>query len=120
MSTIAQHKNKIQNNKDFYDTFVINGSTNFPGWAIVVMFYIAVHWVELYFSKCHNTHNANHSERNRSLVNDSNLSVIYSDYKRLYDWSRAARYEAAVFSSAYVVKAMTRLNNIENHIATLI
>lgn len=67
-------------------------------WKIVVDFYEALHWVEVYLRQCHpNLGRCNHRQRNEQVR--ARLPQIYNRYKTLYCASRECRY-----NPSYTVK----------------
>ena len=123
MPDATKHYSQIFENTQFLNSFVEQESdikTSFPGWAIVVIFYTAVHWVEYYFFKTRRKHCRDHRERNNELVNETPLESIYNDYERLYDWSRDARYSVVSFTEDDVEEALEHLGKVEKQILILV
>jgi hypothetical protein len=121
MPNSAQHQAKIQHNQNFLKQFVTqNNVTMFPDWAIVVIFYIAVHYIELYMWTYQKKNLTSHNQRNQALINDNNLFPMYQDYSRLYDLSRDARYNCVQYTDIDVNNAFQRLQVIEQKINGLI
>ena len=91
MNTIDEHLDKARHNLAFLNTVdVAQGA--FADWAIVVLFYRALHLVSAVVHAKGQNHGKNHKERQR--VVDSIFSHAASEsYERLYSRSRELRYE---------------------------
>lgn len=89
-SDLKDHLEKAESNQRFLNSFDLY-RTGFLDWAIVAIFYTALHYVDAYLaSKGHVEIAGGHQERN-SLVREQ-LSSIESQYMTLYWASRNARY----------------------------
>ena len=84
-------------------------------WAITMMFYAALHYVDAYLAGKH-MHPLNHEQRDWEIESNGSLSTIYNDYRRLKDLSRAAPYEIANFPKEKLDVANRRLTNIKTHL----
>ncbi len=91
MGTLAQHEEKAASNQKFLDQISLHG---FADWTATVMFYRAVHLVEMMFA-ADNLHCNSHTERNAKLQKDH--PDVYTEYHPLYNFSRFARYESRKF-----------------------
>jgi hypothetical protein len=85
-------------------------------WAITMLFYAALHYVDAYLAG-KNMHPLSHDQRDREIESNGSLSVIYNDYRRLKDLSRAARYEIANFPKEKLDIARMRLISIKKHLS---
>ncbi len=88
-------------------------------WALTMLFYVALHYVEAYFS-LKGEHYKNHGPRDAAIKRDPTLGVIYRDYRELYVYSREARYEAVSFTFSDIRDVTPHLNNIKNKIRSLL
>ena len=91
MADLKAHLTQVANNKALLRQL---DPRRFPDWSITVCFYIAVHYVEAYFYRCHTTqhtfsHQKRRSELSKTLFHDFNFRRSYRD---LEDLSRKARY----------------------------
>lgn len=124
MPKAQQHYNQIRHNKAFLQSFtsVGKGTTAYPDWSLTILFYSALHFIELYLARRKNQHCISHAERNRVYCADPQLKVIYNDYKRLDDWSRDARYGCAgpTFTPMDVLDGYKRFNRIEAYITSVL
>lgn len=95
MSDSVAYKDKYEHNEQFVSFIQENGNNQYPDWEIVVTFYAALHYMNLYLNKKFNTNIADissHQKRNDYITNNCN-SRIANAYKTMYDLSREARYQ---------------------------
>lgn len=89
-------------------------------WAVAVMFYAAVHYVEVYFAM-RNIHPTSHSGREGIISRDKKLRGIYATYRELKDDSGETRYQCHLFPVQEVVsRIQPNLVTIKNHISGLL
>lgn len=62
-------------------------------WAVTILFYAALHWLEAYFDETTGAHHLTHSDR----FFDTDGLPIGHEFRRLYYASRRARYEINPF-----------------------
>ena len=84
-------------------------------WAIIMLFYAALHRIDAYLAG-KNFHPLNHQQRDEEIENNGSLTNIYSDYRRLKDMSREARYNIADYTERHFKIAEDRLRRINNHL----
>ncbi len=108
------HARQTQHNEEYLDTFDL-GVTPYLDWAVTVMFYTALHYVEWYLAT-KNLHPADHTIRDSYLQRTRDLKPIWPDYRRLKDRSEKARYEGALFMVEEAQKLKSRLSDIETHV----
>jgi hypothetical protein len=90
LSSREAHLQRAQTNAAFRGAVVAAQLS--PGWAVVVLFYEAVHRFEAWFA-AHGIHNGGHIQRNRAIIHQfPEISFLYVD---LYNASRVARYDAS-------------------------
>lgn len=63
-------------------------------WAVTILFYAALHWLEAYFDETTGAHHLTHSDR----FFDTDGLPIGQKFRRLYYASRRARYEINPFT----------------------
>lgn len=97
------HVNKAERNEQFYSSQNLVNSP-FNEWAVVVLFYVAVHYVDAVLDRYLSCHPGNHQERNIELAKSFQISPIASMYLNLYDRSRDARYNIIKFPDDYLQK----------------
>jgi len=92
MRTIAEHLDKARHNLAFLDTIDVADDT-FADWAIVVLFYRALHLVSAVIHGEGRDHGSSHAERQRS-VDAVFVPATAQSYRRLRSRSRVVRYES--------------------------
>jgi hypothetical protein len=70
--------------------------SQYSEWALVVMFYSALHYVEAYLTKTDRTYR-DHTTRRESMRRIPETAAILPAYHRLYKASREARYDGTPF-----------------------
>jgi len=108
-----------QDNEEFADTFDLSHPHKHLRWAVTVIFYAAVHYVEAYFDLRYNRHHNSHKRRQRSIRNNGQLRRIYNLYRSLEDESRNARYDGKNFSPDDVEDLKGNLENIKEEMRRL-
>jgi hypothetical protein len=114
---LAKHCKQASNNKILSTKLpAIPGSDD---WAVTVLFYVAVHYVEAYFS-LQNQHYQMHGSRETAIRRDPRINAIFTDYREMYEYSRTARYDCPEFDDAAIEAVQKRLKNIEGIILPLL
>jgi len=90
MNTVQDHLDKARRNRDFLNSLTVT-DTN-ADWAIVVLFYRALHLVRAYIHYSGNSHGTNHSITINE-VNNLFPQHLSMSYQRLYSRSRLYRYD---------------------------
>ena len=90
MPTVTGHLSWAQGNEKFAGSFYLDDQIEI-NWAITVLFYSAVHYVDAYLVR-HNDKQPDRYGRDGAIMRDDNLFFIWRHYKRLKDMSRSARY----------------------------
>ena len=80
-------------------------------WAVTVLFYVAVHYVQAYFSSLDRSYST-HTTRAAAIHKDSKIRVAYDNYRELENMSREARYECTNFDSGAVKYARECLDQV--------
>jgi hypothetical protein len=88
-------------------------------WAVIILFYSAVHQVEAYFATT-GKHSKNHKHRDSGIEGDRNVRPIFKDYGFMKAYSVNARYLMPIFTSTTVDNVKKRLDNIKAHVAPLL
>jgi hypothetical protein len=91
------HVLKGKRNKTFYDEKALE-SSNYKEWAIVVLFYAAMHSIDAVLSQDTNLYEEyrdppDHTTRNIAVTRCTKLNNISHKYLQLYQRSLNARYE---------------------------
>jgi hypothetical protein len=102
------HISKAERNESFYNSLNLE-SCDFNEWAVIVLFYVILHYVDAVLSQDGMLGNdlrepENHYVRNRAVSQCSLLSPIARNYYTLYNRSMEARYEKFCFSDGYLQK----------------
>ena len=86
MATAEEHKQQALHNERFLATI---DRDEYPDWAATVIFYAAVHRVQMLFETCGGV-GGNHHQRNKTL---RKLYLgVWKNYQPLYTFSRLSRY----------------------------
>jgi hypothetical protein len=112
------HRCQAEHNKQFLDWLDLN-TTKYLDWAVTVIFYTALHFVEwLLVTKGPNgLHSDSHEARHQLMGSVSELKPIYPDYRELEFQSHRSRYEGVQFRRDVVKSTlMPKLERIESHI----
>jgi hypothetical protein len=91
MRTIAEHLQKARHNLAFLNTIDAADDT-FADWAIVILFYRALHLVSAVMHSQGRDHGSSHAERQRQVAAMFPPRTAQS-YQRLRSRSRIVRYE---------------------------
>lgn len=91
MNTAQDHLIKARRNADFLALIPLSDDS-YADWAIVVLFYRALHLVSALLHVRGAEHGANHAQRN-AAVQEAFSRSIGTSYLRLYSRSRLVRYE---------------------------
>lgn len=86
MATEKDHQLQARHNTRFLETIDVQ---EYPDWAATVMFYSAVHLVQMLFSK-KGGRGGNHRKRNDTLRKQ--YPEVWKHYEPLHAFSRLARY----------------------------
>ena len=97
MTSESAHLRKARHNKAFLATIDV-GRPRFLDWAVTVLFYCTLHYVEAWFSRKLDRHFTSHGDRNQAVSRF--LAKIAGGYLRLYNRARLARYEQFAMSPA--------------------
>jgi hypothetical protein len=111
LSNLSDHKLKAANN----EALAASLPDQFVDWAVVALFYAAVHYVEAHLAKhAPPVHSANHDKRDNNIASSRVLKPLWKNYRELKNQSRLARYEAhIVFTRKDVNDAKVRLDAIK-------
>jgi uncharacterized membrane protein len=114
----SDHVKKADANKHF--GYAMNAKIpTAAGWALVAMFYSALHYAEAYLLKT-SRRVTNHEQRLDAIKFDRNLTSIYAQYRHLSDYGYNARYNLITYGQADVDKAKPSLEAVERHIKSLL
>ena len=89
-------------------------------WALIMLFYSAMHYVEAYLSKL-GVHLRSHPTRDVAMSRDASLRKIYREYNDLKYFGYNARYEFCGYKATDVTNtAMKHYDAIKTHLIPLI
>lgn len=114
MPSRKKHVEKASRNDQFCQ--FLDAQTSYYDWAVVSLFYEALHLVEAYADAQYGQDNDTHQQRMRFMKMDSVLKRIWAEYKYLKDTSESARYGTRQFSSADYEKSRKRLKTVRKEI----
>jgi hypothetical protein len=84
-------------------------------WAVVAVFYSALHLVQAYFSKF-SVDCLNHAQREIEFKRDKKINTSYPAYKYLYTLSQTARYKISGLPQNPYSQAKPRLDAVKRQI----
>ena len=125
MPSASDHEQQAARNEKFYKDTLGGADTQFPDWAMTVLFYTAVHDVQAFLQRKRADLRARgvprlprrHHDRQALLHNFwPTLELCYTNLK---DWSEDARYDCGKFSKAQLQLAERELRNLRNEIKRL-
>lgn len=126
MPTADKHRIQYEHNKSFFKTIeVIDG---YYDWKVTVIFYTAIHYLEMMLNECHNNMMLNtklihgftgepgsHKDRQDMLLKTNEFEGDYmTAYSSLSEQCWKARYKCFKTSKTDVDKAFKRLEIIES------
>lgn len=114
MSTPAKHLGYADRNENFAS--LLDSQSSYYEWAIVGLFYSALHIVKAYVIKLRGKGFNSHSDRNSFVARETVLKKVFPEYKHLYLSSRAARYNSRRFSPQEYRDHLDHLEKVENQV----
>ena len=112
MPTKEQHVLKATENESFARSLDENSQVSI-NWKLVVLFYVAVHYVEAYLAKSLGVHLRSHTTRDNYITREANLRKIRIEYNHLKFFAYNARYEPDQFTKKDVQSALNYLGKVE-------
>lgn len=109
-----EHLRKAKANEQFAASLEMT-DTVCAGWALTVLFYVAVHYVQAYFSKLGLSYTT-HTNRAAAIHKDPRICGAYDDYRELENMSREAGYECSDFDCGHVRYAEECLARVKQEI----
>lgn len=94
--TKEERERQTKINHDLAGMLHNNGDTRFYGWAIVSLFYAALHAIEMIIDERHITPAVTHTDRRSIIRNSANLRPCYKSYDSLYQSSKVYRYDCQI------------------------
>lgn len=100
MPTRDEHVSQARHNARFYATI---DQGQFKDWAVTVLFYVALHYVDALLAQIANIHPPIHGVRDNWMSKVAELKPIYSHYRALKTASHNSRYiPPTSFTNTYV------------------
>lgn len=132
MPSKDQHRDQATKNELLFQSFDLN-DTPYLDWAVVALFYAALHWVEAYLATVSDPigpqnprregghHAGGHSQRYNKVLSSPDLSPIRREYRELMTRSEEARYNCWDPPPDFVSSLATgEYEAIKNHISPLL
>lgn len=113
-----EHISKAEGNERFARS-LDNKDPASVDWAIVALFYTALHYIEAYFAQV-GTHHRDHQTRDDSIYKDPKTKPIYRTYSKLKSYGHNARYYVYAFDETDIKYAESHLATIKAHLSGLI
>ena len=119
MPSKLEHKTKADGNAALALSINLDSQPRID-WALIMLFYAAMHYVEAYLA-LQGVHLKSHTSRDSHLGRDSKLKPIYGEYKDLKFYGYNARYEVFGFKASDVRdEALKGFEKIKSHIAPML
>jgi hypothetical protein len=103
--TRDEHLKKARESEKLADTMQPSSQASI-NWRLVILFYVALHYVEAYLAKTMDAHFRSHTTRDNVVTRDSNLRKVRTEYFHLKYFGYNARYEADTFTARDVADAV--------------
>jgi hypothetical protein len=116
--TKNEHLDKAKANERFAASLDMSDPVH-AEWDLTVIFYVAVHIVQAYFSTLGLSYTT-HTNRASAIYKDKKIRGVYDDYRELENMSREARYECSHFDAGHVTYAMQCLANVRQRVETFL
>lgn len=119
MPSKDQHVAKADGNAALALSLTLDNQSRID-WALVILFYAAMHYVEAYLAKS-GVHLRNHTTRDNAISRDSSLRKVFKEYSDLKYFGYNARYEIFGFKATDVIdKAAKHYAVIKAHLTPLL
>lgn len=112
------HLDQAEHNERFFGSF---DQTTYSDWAVTVLFYAALHYVDAFLAHAGFKYPGGHHTRDGLVNSVTQLRTISTEYFRLKNRSSSARYYSSRFPAPDVERSRnTDLENIKRHIRGLL
>lgn len=116
MPGYKEHYYQYMKNKELVSEKIFSlDDTKYLDWVITILFYAALHLVEMELTK-NNVHSEDHVKRNNAVATVSRFKSIRSAYDVLYRESRKARYGCCSFNRDKVEQYRALFDHIEKEL----
>jgi hypothetical protein len=102
---------KAEGNVAFATSLPLNSAISVD-WALVSLFYAAMHYVAAYLAATLSIHIRSHTSRDTTMGRESNLRRIFKEYQDLKFLGYNARYEMYVFKPEDFNRARPKFETI--------
>lgn len=119
MPTKEQHIQKAADNEGFAGK-MDTASQISVNWKLIILFYVAVHYVEAYLAKHMDVHLRSHQTRDSYIAKEANLRKVGKAYMHLKFYGYNARYEPDQFTAKDVTDALAYLATVKGAISPLL
>ena len=99
MPGVQEHLVQAGHNETFFGRIDVG---SFSDWAVTVLFYSALHYIDAYLATQGYYDPGGHDVREDLIRRDSNVRPLYPSYARLKNFSRSARYYGSRYSDSQV------------------
>lgn len=114
-----RHVSKAAHNEEFWN-FITNEHEKYSDWAVVSIFYSAMHFIDAFFGK-KGKHLKSHDMADKEIAQDKELRSIYTDYRTLKDYRWKASYWLTRFTKSEIDKDIVpHFNRIKTSILILL
>lgn len=110
----TEYLRKARSNRAFAETLDPNNPTH-AGWALVALFYSALHFVQAYSAKFGHYYSS-HKDRNADMQRNPVFDEIIVDYNELAILGWNARYTCMAYGATTYQEALDCINAIQRHI----
>ena len=119
MPSKDEHVTKANGSESLALSLVLDNQSRID-WALVILFYAAMHYVEAYLAKS-GVHLRSHTTRDNAMSRDSVLRKIFKEYADLKFYGYNARYEVFGFKATDVTdKAAKHYALIKGYLSPLL
>jgi hypothetical protein len=98
------HLTQARINEEFAELLLNTAEGRFLGWAVVSLFYAAVHYGRAFLRSCKAPVITSHPGFETHFMNVSGNQAAYNLYRRLKDESERARYDCCVYTQNEVLE----------------
>lgn len=120
MTTVAKHVESAKRNQTFAEHFDLD-QTDFRDWVVTGYFYSALHWIDAYLIRENKKTDDGHASRNTLTNTERELTTISRPYRKLYSYSRNARYNLVEFTAQEIRRdVIPKVKEIRGHMEKLL
>lgn len=87
-------------------------------WAITMLFYSALHYIDAYLANAGGGIPWNHDLRDKAIKDNGSLSDLWQTYRDLKNLSQNGRYDIASYHKSKLQKAQEKLDIVKKHLAS--